>query len=91
MLRLLPILLIAITVLSAGVALGAPADIDRGFGSEGRVVVDFGGSDDAYGVVVQPDGKLVVVGDTSNSPTPSWPASTPTAPATAASAARASP
>jgi uncharacterized delta-60 repeat protein len=66
MLRLLPILLIGITALSAGVAHGAPADIDRGFGSDGRVVVDFGGSDDAYGVAVQPDGKLVVVGDTSN-------------------------
>ena len=66
MLRLLPILLIGTIALSAGVALGAPADTDRGFGRDGRVVIDFGGSDDAYAVAVQPDGKLVMVGDTSN-------------------------
>ena len=63
MLRLLPILLIGTIALSAGVALGAPADIDRGFGRDGRVVVDFGGSDDVYAVAVQPDGKIVVAGD----------------------------
>ena len=66
MLRLLPILLIGTIALSAGVALGAPADIDRGFGRDGRVVVDFGGSDDVYAVAVQPDGKIVVAGETSN-------------------------
>ena len=68
MLRHLPIPLITLTALAAtaAVALGAPADPDRGFGRDGRVVIDFGGSDDAYAVAVQPDGKLVIAGDTSN-------------------------
>ena len=67
--RPLPILLITLTTLaaSAGVALGAPADTDRGFGSGGRAIVDFGGDDDVYAMAVQPDGKVLLAGYTSTS------------------------
>lgn len=38
-------------------------DLDRSFGTEGRVTTDVGSADDAaYGVVVQPTGKVVVAG-----------------------------
>jgi uncharacterized delta-60 repeat protein len=65
MLRLLPILLIGTFALSAGVAHGAPADTDRGFGSNGRAVIDLGGNDDVYAAAVQPDGKILLAGYTS--------------------------
>jgi uncharacterized delta-60 repeat protein len=43
-------------------------DLDHAFGTEGRVVTDLGGPDDAaYGVVVQPTGKVVVAGGNSGS------------------------
>jgi uncharacterized delta-60 repeat protein len=43
-------------------------DLDHAFGTEGRVIADLGGSDDAaYGVVVQPTGKVVVAGGTGGS------------------------
>ena len=65
--RPLPILLITLTTLAAGagVALGAPADTDRGFGTNGRAIVDFGGDDDVYAMAVQPDGKVLLAGYTS--------------------------
>lgn len=38
-------------------------DLDRSFGTDGRVTTDLGTADDAaYGVVVQPSGKVVVAG-----------------------------
>ena len=39
--------------------------IDKAFGTDnnGRVSTDFGLEDSAYGVVIQPDGKIVVAGD----------------------------
>ncbi|MFN8442691.1 MAG: hypothetical protein U0175_18090 [Caldilineaceae bacterium] len=36
--------------------------LDTSFGNGGRVVTDYGGSDNAYAVILQPDGKLVVAG-----------------------------
>jgi uncharacterized delta-60 repeat protein len=40
--------------------------IDATFGAQGRVTTDFNGTvDEAHGVVIQPDGKIVVVGQTS--------------------------
>ncbi len=44
----------------------ADGTIDNSFGTLGKVTTDFiGGIDEAHGVVVQPDGKIVVVGSTS--------------------------
>lgn len=41
--------------------------LDTTFGGDGKVTADFGGGrDEARGVAVQPDGKIVVVGDGSN-------------------------
>jgi len=36
--------------------------LDTSFGSGGKITTGFGGDDAAYGVVVQPDGKIVVAG-----------------------------
>ncbi|HET7812191.1 MAG TPA: hypothetical protein VFL16_16595 [Steroidobacteraceae bacterium] len=39
-------------------------ELDASFGDDGRLVLGIGGADDeAYGIAVQPDDKLVVVGD----------------------------
>jgi len=88
MLPILPILLLLL-MLPAGAASAAPADVDRGFGRDGRVTIDFGGDDDGYAVAVQPDGKLVVVGERPRSTTGRSRASMPPAcriPASAATA-----
>jgi uncharacterized delta-60 repeat protein len=50
-----------------GVAVAVPGELDPSFdpgGPEGagKKVIDFGGSDQAHDVLVQPDGKIVVVG-----------------------------
>jgi uncharacterized delta-60 repeat protein len=37
-------------------------DLDPTFGTEGKVRTDFGGLDMAYGMAVQPDGRIVVAG-----------------------------
>ena len=48
-------------------ALAAPADLDPGFGTGGKVTTDFGGGDDAGNhVVMQSDGKIVVAGSSFN-------------------------
>lgn len=39
--------------------------LDESFGEDGRVTTDFGGSDGAYAVVIQPDGKIVAAGRSS--------------------------
>ena len=39
-------------------------DLDPSFDGDGKVVTDFGGLEEAHGVVVQADGKIVVVGPT---------------------------
>ncbi|MBI2960352.1 MAG: hypothetical protein HYY28_08565, partial [Betaproteobacteria bacterium] len=44
-------------------ALGAPGDLDPGFGVGGKVITSFGtGNNYAYGVAIQSDGKIVVTG-----------------------------
>ena len=66
--RPLPILFLAgltTLTLSVGAALSAPADPDRGYGRDGRAVIDFGGNDDVNALAVQPDGKAIVAGATS--------------------------
>jgi hypothetical protein len=44
--------------LLAGTALAAPGDLDTGFDGDGRRVIDYGGSDVADAVAIQPDGKV---------------------------------
>jgi uncharacterized delta-60 repeat protein len=51
--------------LTAGPALAAPVGIDRSFGDNGVVTVDVGDFDEASALVAQPDGKVVVAGETS--------------------------
>jgi uncharacterized delta-60 repeat protein len=50
-------------VLGAASAVGAPGDLDPTFAG-GRVTTDLGGDDIAWALAVQPDGKLVVAGQT---------------------------
>ena len=49
-------------LLASAPAQAAPGDLDPTFSGDGKVVTDFGGSDNGAGVAVQPDGKIVVVG-----------------------------
>ena len=44
-------------------ALAAPGDLDSGFDGDGVATVDFGDADGAEDVLIQPDGKIVVMGD----------------------------
>ncbi|GAA2796610.1 calcium-binding protein [Kitasatospora sp. CM 4170] len=41
----------------------ANGNLDGGFDVDGKVTTDFGNSEIAYGVAVQPDGRIVAVGD----------------------------
>ena len=61
-LRFVPL---AVLVLLTGVAaaLAAPGDLDPSFDGDGMVTLDFGGSDGAEDVLIQPDGKIVAAGD----------------------------
>jgi hypothetical protein len=61
MLRILPILLL---LLLPAAASAAPADIDRGYGTNGHTVLDSGGGDYVTAMAIQPDGKTVVVAST---------------------------
>jgi uncharacterized delta-60 repeat protein len=45
----------------------APGNLDSTFGVGGKVITDMGGSDTAYGIAIQGDGKIVVVGESYNS------------------------
>src|SRR5437773_3525280 len=48
---------------AAGTASAAPGDLDPTFGSGGKVATAFvGATAQAHGLVLQPDGKVVVVG-----------------------------
>jgi uncharacterized delta-60 repeat protein len=53
-----------VTVLSPAVPAGAvtSGNLDPTFGTNGKVLTDFGGLDMAYGMAVQPDGRIVVAG-----------------------------
>src|SRR6266702_4413295 len=42
---------------------------DGSFGLNGHTAADFGGSETGYAVVLQPDGKIIVAGDTSKGAT----------------------
>ncbi len=44
------------------VAQGASGDLDRSFGGDGVVALDWGGVDFATGVLIQPDGRIAVSG-----------------------------
>jgi uncharacterized delta-60 repeat protein len=46
--------------------LSSPGDLDPTFGTAGRVVTNFGGDTQVNAAVLQPDGKLVVVGNTTS-------------------------
>ena len=52
------------SVILSAVAQAAPGDLDPTFSADGEQTTDFGGSSEAKAVVVQPDGKVVVVGAT---------------------------
>ena|SRR5215208_6568873 len=55
-------------------ALSAPdISMDTSFGNRGNVTTDFfGHEDDARGIAIQPDGKLVVAGSAEDTNTPGW-------------------
>lgn len=50
--------------LSAPAAIAAPGDLDPSFGSGGKSVVDLGGTEEVSGLLLQPDGKVIVTGST---------------------------
>src|SRR2546427_5976756 len=52
---------------STGISWAKPGDLDRSFGVGGTLTTSFGGgSDEAFAVVLQPDGKLVAAGHAFN-------------------------
>jgi uncharacterized delta-60 repeat protein len=61
--RILRLVALAVLVLVVpSLASAAAGDLDPGFGSGGKTTTDFGGSDGANSVALQPDGKIVVAG-----------------------------
>ncbi|MCP4538197.1 MAG: hypothetical protein GY832_13740, partial [Chloroflexi bacterium] len=66
-------LLLAALLLTVSVALvlaGGPGDLDPTFDDDGRVTADFdGGHDLGNGMVIQPDGKIIVAGQIPNNST----------------------
>ncbi len=61
--------LAALAVLAVG-AMAAPGQPDPSFGSAGKAVIDFGGSDGAWAIAAQPDRKIVLAGETSAGASP---------------------
>jgi uncharacterized delta-60 repeat protein len=62
----LTLIVFLMTGVSSPAAQAAPGDVDKTFGTNGHVSTDvLGFEDDANGVAVQPDGKIVVVGSAS--------------------------
>jgi uncharacterized delta-60 repeat protein len=55
---------------SVGIAVAAAGDLDTSFGEGGRKTVDFGGSEFLISTAVQPDGKIIAVGDTTRAVNP---------------------
>jgi uncharacterized delta-60 repeat protein len=45
----------------------ADGSLDASFSGDGKQITDFGGFDEAFGMALQPDGKIVVVGDSGTS------------------------
>ena len=59
------VVLLAIVLFTLGVpdsGRAAPGDLDPTFGSGGKVTTDFGGDDQAFALALQPDGKIVAAG-----------------------------
>jgi uncharacterized delta-60 repeat protein len=56
-------MVLAAALLFTPIASGAAGDLDPTFGNGGKVVTDFGAYEFANGMAIQPDGKIVVVGD----------------------------
>jgi uncharacterized delta-60 repeat protein len=66
-LRLLGLPVLALLVMSAaGSAWGAPGALDSSFGASGLVTTTFGGSAQPHSILIQSDGKIVVVGAASS-------------------------
>lgn len=57
-----PILAVAALVFTAGASFATPGDADTTFGTDGFASLDFGGDDFGADVVLQADGKIVMVG-----------------------------
>jgi len=56
-------------LLPAGAVAQEAGDLDTSFGVGGKVITDFsGGNDEAQAVALQPDGKIVVAGNTTSNP-----------------------
>ncbi len=51
-----------LVILSPTAAHAAPGELDLMFGVGGKVTTDFGGTENAFALVLQPDGKLVAAG-----------------------------
>ncbi len=60
-------LILSVTMVGAAVVTAAPGDLDPSFDGDGAAVTDFGAADDGQAVVVQTDGKIVVVGGSGGS------------------------
>ena len=43
--------------------MAAPGDLDTSFDGDGKRAINFGGTDSARAVLVQPNGRIVVAGD----------------------------
>jgi len=57
------------TLIASTSALAAEGTLDPAFGTGGVVVTDLGGADGVFNIVVQPDGKIVMAGNTGD---PYW-------------------
>lgn len=64
------VLLALILGVFSAIAQAGPSDLDSAFSSGGKAIVDFGGSEVAFAGARQPDGKLLVAGETSAGATP---------------------
>ncbi len=60
--RCLQLLLTILALFAAAATLEASGELDRSFGQNGVVLTDFGQTDQARAVALQPDGKIVVAG-----------------------------
>jgi uncharacterized delta-60 repeat protein len=61
--RMVPLIAAGLILFSTTSARAAAGDLDPGFGGDGKVTTNFtSGSDQAFGVAIQDDGKVVAVG-----------------------------
>ncbi|RYD44229.1 MAG: hypothetical protein EOP83_31355, partial [Verrucomicrobiaceae bacterium] len=59
-----PFAALAVLAATTAAASAGPGNIDKAFGSSGKVTANYGGTDSANAVAVQADGKIVVAGVT---------------------------